>query len=204
MVIKNKIAVALSLLFTLNSICTPLQENPMKNSSPTTRISRLKERAVKFGRRFAGTREYSSEEIQLARAQAFAVISCTLLVMLGVHYLRSCPRVPLAQNDKSTPQGNGKDDGSTSHRNDKNKENKCKKGKEKKEQENGKGDAGTPHLAKEENNAQRKEAPASQSPWTDAAGAWIGRIHHNLIKARKEDFRNQSGENSKFGPYSHW
>lgn len=80
MLMKKKITLIISLFITLNiANAAPLEEFTKKPSS-ATRIARFRKQALKFGRRFAGTKEYSSEEVQNARAKTFAALATSLFI----------------------------------------------------------------------------------------------------------------------------
>ncbi len=92
MFLKKKIAFIVSLFITLNiANAAPLEELTKKPSS-AIRIAHFRkqalkfgERARKFGRRLAGTKEYTSEEIEWARAKIFTVVVAVTLITVGLY-----------------------------------------------------------------------------------------------------------------------
>lgn len=88
MINKKQVSLVLSLFITTNNTYVIAKEEQNRKPSSATRIAQLKERALKFGRCFAGTKEYSSEETQQARAKTIAVlIASGLLLTCGTCYL---------------------------------------------------------------------------------------------------------------------
>ncbi len=92
MLLKRKVLLIISLFLSLNTICTNAPEEPTKKPSSATRIARFRkqalklgERARKFGRRLAGTREYTSEETEWARAKIFTVVVAGVLITMGFY-----------------------------------------------------------------------------------------------------------------------
>ncbi len=92
MLLKNKIPFIVSLFITLNIANAAPPEEPTKKPSSATRIAHLRkqalkfgERARKFGRRLAGTKEYTSEETEWARAKIFTVVVAGVLITVGLY-----------------------------------------------------------------------------------------------------------------------
>jgi len=84
--IKQSIII-FSLMVTLTTPHSAIAEEQTKKPSSSNRITHLKERALQFGRRFAGTKEFSSEEVQWTRAKTLAIIAAIGLAVTGTCYL---------------------------------------------------------------------------------------------------------------------
>ncbi|TET35496.1 hypothetical protein E3J61_01930 [Candidatus Dependentiae bacterium] len=92
MPLKNKPSLIVSLFITLNIANAAPPEELTKKPSSAIRIAHFRkqalkfgERARKFGRRLAGTKEYTSEEIEWARAKIFTVVVAGALITVGLY-----------------------------------------------------------------------------------------------------------------------
>jgi len=92
MFLKKNPFLVISLFLTLNIANAAPPEELTKKASSATRITRFRkqalkfsERARKFGRRLAGTKEYTSEETEWARAKIFTVVVAGALITVGLY-----------------------------------------------------------------------------------------------------------------------